>query len=236
MYFIVKMAGIEMDVDSILGTNTINNEENLNASLKEGENGQQKISTKNKKPINSLSELIQKESENTREVIKKSHDHIREALSAQNKAIVEEILHEINPRFVEIENSLTEIKNAVRALANNESETESENDSVNNEELEDEVQENQQQNEREDIQENRQEAGERENRQENRLEARGGGNNRRRSRGGQGARNARLFFLLRQLERERGFGNNDRFDPYRHGRGGYGGGNRGQRNYYRDRY
>ena len=215
------MANIEMDVDAVLGNNN-NNEENL--PPKEGENGQLKISTKNKKYNNTLLDSFQKESEITREVIKKAHDHIREALSVQNKAIVQEILHEINPRFVEIENSLVELKNAVRALSANESETDSDSDSVNgqeNDEIEEEplIQENSQQ--------QAAQQPERENGQENRREARERGNNRGRPRGGPRARDARIFFLLRQLERERAFGGNNRFDPYLPGRGGYGGGNRG---------
>ncbi|KAL7073694.1 hypothetical protein ACQ4LE_003723 [Meloidogyne hapla] len=228
------MAAFEMDVDALLADN--NNEENL--PPKDGENGIQKVSTKNKKN-NTLLENIQKESETTRETIIKVHDKIREALSSQQKAIVEEILQEINPRFLEIETSLNELKIQLQNLS---AESEALSDSVsvagleeeppiNEEPIQNAQQNIQQQAPQENEQHIRREA--RGNEQQYRREARELGNNRGQPRGGRRTRDARLFFLLRQLERERA---NDRFNPYRPGRGGYGGGNHQlghRRDYYR---
>uniref|UniRef100_A0A914P1H9 Uncharacterized protein n=1 Tax=Meloidogyne incognita TaxID=6306 RepID=A0A914P1H9_MELIC len=224
-----------MEIDQILGNDTI---------IGEGGDGGQKTTTtsNNKKKNNNLFELVQKENEQIKEVIKKTHDFIREAIVDQSKEVVKEILQQVNPRFIEIENSILELKNAVQALS---AESEISSDSVSvmgpeEEEVEGEpiVNEEQQQNAQrhvpiENQQNNRIDARDG---PQNRREARGRGNDRGRPRVGRSARDARLFFLLRQLERERA---NERFSPYRHSRGGYGGGSNGgghRRDYYRRGY
>nr|CAD2181855.1 unnamed protein product [Meloidogyne enterolobii] len=161
-----------MEIDQILGNDTIIGEGG------DGGSGQKTTtsSTNNKKKNNNLFESIQKENEQIKEAIRKTHDFIREAIVDQSKEVVKEILQQVNPRFLEIENSILELKNAVQGLSA-ESETSSDSVSVmgpEEEEVEGEpiINEEQQQN-----------AQQRENQQNNRIDARDGPQNRREARG-----------------------------------------------------
>ena len=157
-------------------------------------------------PVDLITEIIKK--------IGKIEEKIIKAIVDQSKEVVAEILQQINPRFEEIENKLEEIKSEIRNIATS-NEGEGESEAGGN--IEEEQVEQQQQNIQPPLQQN-----------QNRQEAREVVNGRGRARGNSRARNARMFYLLRQLDRERGF--NDRYSPFR----GNGGGNRRQqRNFYR---
>jgi len=193
-----------MEIDQVLGNDTTIGEGGAGG----GSGGGLKItnSTNNKKKNNNLFEVIQKENEEIKEILKKTHDYIREAIVDQSKEVVAEILQQINPRLEEIENKLEEIKSEIRTIATS-NEGEGESEAGGN--IEEEQVEQQQQNIQPPLQQN-----------QNRQEAREVVNGRGRARGNSRARDARMFYLLRQLDRERGF--NDRYSPFR----GNGGGNR----------
>ncbi|CAK5074153.1 unnamed protein product [Meloidogyne enterolobii] len=163
--------------------------------------------------------LIQKEGKSTRETVQKSHDFIREAMLTLKNEIVGDVLQALNPQLSNFEDLLKEIKNEITNNEENNSDSISVNEEINNEE---EMQENLE-NPAEILR-----GGEANNREENATN-REGNNNNNRGRGGRGraqnrrSRDSRLFFLLRQIDRERGHEMaRDRFRPYYpRGRGDY---------------
>ena len=153
----------------------------------------------------SLLGVIQKEALATRETVQKSHDYIREAMLTLKKEIVSDVLQELNPRLNELEDLLKEVKNEI-ATKDGESdfESDSEHEAENPEEAE--IQQENQQNPAENLRGGEVEAN---NNRGRGRERRGRGQYSR-------PRDSRIFYLLRQLDRERGLEMaNDRFRPYR---------------------
>nr|CAD2178901.1 unnamed protein product [Meloidogyne enterolobii] len=157
---------------------------------------------------------IRKEGLSTRVTVQKSHDFIREAMETIKKELVKDILIELNPRFNILEELLKEIK---EELPTKKGESESGDSDNEDEEEEEEGQQENRENPPPAQQENQRPAqphGEENNREVNnhnhgRRFYRGNGQNARRP------RDSRLFYLLRQLDRERGSdAGYDRYRPY----------------------
>ena len=182
----------------------------------------QKKGAKPKKPPSNISlinttsflETIREESKSTRETVQNAHDYIREALISLKKEIVNDVIQELNPRLNEIEELLKEVKTEITAK-NGEPESESDSN-----ESEDDQEENRNEVNNQPAGNNRGEAPIRGRARVNRGGEGIRGNNNfraRESRGGRGSgRDARVFYLMRQLGKE-GFGRanaRDRWSPY----------------------
>ncbi|KAL7079336.1 hypothetical protein ACQ4LE_001689 [Meloidogyne hapla] len=176
----------EMDVDQILGTN---NDENIIAP-KKGEK-------KNANLMTAL-ECTKSECQQVRETMINVHEKIKEEMKEMKQQIVSEVLHAICPVLEEIKSSIIDLGPKIANLENNsDSEPpESDEEEIPPQNLVEEQQNNARPN-RGEVRENRG-PNLRENRGENARANRGGNHGRPRGR----ARDSRLFYILRQIQRE----------------------------------
>uniref|UniRef100_A0A1I8BC51 RNA-directed DNA polymerase n=1 Tax=Meloidogyne hapla TaxID=6305 RepID=A0A1I8BC51_MELHA len=154
---------------------------------------------------------IRKEALATREAVQKSHDFIREAMENMKKELVKDVIMELNPRFIVLEELLKEIKEDKKC----ESES-GDSDNDNEEEEEEEIhQENENTPAQQENQQPAQHRGEENNREIINNNHHGRRYNRGRGQNARRPRDSRLFYLLRQIDRERGFDTGyDRYRPY----------------------